>query len=173
MKIIAEIDIPPETHAAIQLLRNAAFQDHQVNRSYFKQLPHSRMLTYSGEQLIGHMGLDYRVIRVGDAVLKILGVIDFCVSEHARGQGIGSSMLATLSAYAKTRDVDFLMLMSEHTHFYCRHGFQQVTAHHSWLRLHEHQNYGIGFEPLNELLIQPVSGLEWPSGHIDWLGYMF
>ncbi|MCM0148669.1 GNAT family N-acetyltransferase [Photobacterium galatheae] len=173
MQIIPEIEISPESHTAIQQLRNAAFPDHQVERSYYKQLPHYRMLAYSGDQLIGHMGLDYRVIRTGDAVLKTLGVIDFCVHEHVRGQGIGSSMLVALSEYAQTRDVDFLMLMSERTQFYSRHGFQPVTAHHSWLRLHEHQNYGIGFEPLNELLVQSVNGLAWPSGHIDWLGYMF
>jgi hypothetical protein len=50
-----------------------------VKRSYFKQLPHYRLLKYEGSVLIGYAGIDYRAIRVGREVYKIFGVMDMCV----------------------------------------------------------------------------------------------
>ncbi len=82
-------------------------------------------------------------------------------------------MLDSLSSYVIAKDVDFIMLVAEKSGFYTRHGFQQVTAYSSWLRLHEHKNYGIAFEQIDDLFVKPVNNKKWPAGHVDWLGYMF
>lgn len=155
------------------MLRNNSFPDDQASRSYLKQLPHMRALKYRDGELIGYFGLDYRAIGVADSSFKVLGIIDFCVDKSYRGQGIGSSMLHELSHYAKTKDVDFIILISELNSFYTRNGFQQITAPNSWLRLDEHKNYGVAFEEIDELYIKPISGKIWMTGHVDWLGYMF
>ncbi|HFK4370176.1 TPA: GNAT family N-acetyltransferase, partial [Vibrio parahaemolyticus] len=42
MEIVQEIDVSELHHKAIEALRNQAFPDSQVSRSYFKQLPHMR-----------------------------------------------------------------------------------------------------------------------------------
>ncbi len=60
-----ELEITQAQHAAIQTLRNKSFPEHQVTRFYFKQLPRLRALKYCDSQLIAHMELDYRAIRVG------------------------------------------------------------------------------------------------------------
>ena len=73
LNILAEIDLDSCTHFVIQELRNSSFPDHQVERSYFKQLPHYRALQYENDKLIGYMGLDYRIIGVADTVYKIFG----------------------------------------------------------------------------------------------------
>ncbi|NMT19309.1 GNAT family N-acetyltransferase, partial [Vibrio parahaemolyticus] len=78
-----------------------------------KQLPHMRVLNYEGDQLVGYMGLDYRVVRVGDEIYKVLGVSDFCVESKVQRQGIGTTMLSQLSEYASTKDVDFIILVSD------------------------------------------------------------
>ncbi|EPT7323251.1 GNAT family N-acetyltransferase, partial [Vibrio parahaemolyticus] len=65
MEIVQEIDVSELHHQAIEALRNQAFPDNQVSRSYFKQLPHMRALHFQGEQLVGYLGLDYRVVSVG------------------------------------------------------------------------------------------------------------
>jgi len=52
-----------------------------------------RALQYEGDLLVGYLGLDYRVIKVGDEVYKVLGIIDFCVDEQYRGKGIGTLMV--------------------------------------------------------------------------------
>ncbi|EHZ2652376.1 GNAT family N-acetyltransferase [Vibrio vulnificus] len=173
MKIVYEIDVTKEQHDAIESLRNQVFPDHQANRSYYKQLPHMRALQYENNILVGYLGLDYRVIKVGDEVYNVLGIIDFCVAEQWRGKGIGSLMLSEVSSFAQGKAVDFIMLISELDEFYRKQGYSKVEGIHSWLRLHEHTNYGVAVEHIDELFIKSISGKQWANGHVDWLGYMY
>ena len=173
MNILPEIELDATTHQAIQILRNSSFPDSAVERSYYKQLPHYRALQYAGAELIGHAGLDYRVINVGEKALKILGIIDFCVHVDRRGQGIGTAMLEQLSAYAERKDVDFIILIADNEDFYIRNGFQQVQSRNFWLRIDEHKNYDVAREDIDDLYIKPVGSKKWPVGDVDWLGSMF
>ncbi|WP_062263771.1 GNAT family N-acetyltransferase [Endozoicomonas arenosclerae] len=173
MQFIHEIDVDKKTHHQIKELRNSSFPDHTSEHSFFKQLPHIRCLEYRDSILVGYMGLDYRVMGVGDHHFKILGVIDFCVAESERGKGLGSSMLDSLASFAEVKDVDFIILVSENRSFYKRNGFRPLTVPSSWLRLHEYKNYGVAFEYIDDLWVKPVSDKHWPEGHVDWLGYMF
>ncbi|HCE3288593.1 GNAT family N-acetyltransferase [Vibrio parahaemolyticus] len=173
MEIVQEIDVSELHHKAIEALRNQAFPDSQVSRSYFKQLPHMRALHFQGEQLVGYLGLDYRAVSVGGEIHKVLGVIDFCVDERYRGQGIGSFMLSEVSAFAETKDVDFIILISDLDDFYSLNGFNKVQCMQSWLRLHEHTNFGVAVEHVDELYVKPLRDKQWGVGHFDWLGYMY
>jgi predicted N-acetyltransferase YhbS len=119
------------------------------------------------------MGLDYRVVGVGNAAYKILGVIDFCVREDKRRQGVGASMLKELSDYAEIKDVDFLMLISDDDRYYTRKGFKQIQAPSSWLRINDYKSYGVAFDHLDDLFIKATGDKNWQAGHVDWLGYMF
>ncbi|MFL0953523.1 GNAT family N-acetyltransferase, partial [Vibrio parahaemolyticus] len=62
MDIYPEIELSKKQHNSIEVLRNKSFPGHQVTRSYYKQLPHMRALKYREDQLVGYMGLDYRVV---------------------------------------------------------------------------------------------------------------
>lgn len=172
MDIYPEIELSQEQHDAIEILRNKSFPDHQVGRSYFKQLPHMRALKYNGNQLIGYMGLDYRVVSVGNETYKVLGVSDFCVDKRFQNQGIGTAMLSQLSEYASTKDVDFIILISDLHDFYIDNGYVRLNSLCSWLRIHEHKNYGVAVEQVDDLYVKPLSGKTWAVGHLDWLGYM-
>jgi hypothetical protein len=57
IKRYIEHELAPEALSSIQKLRNACFPDDQAPRSYFKQLPHFRMLAEDGDQIIGHVGI--------------------------------------------------------------------------------------------------------------------
>ncbi|ELP2658880.1 GNAT family N-acetyltransferase [Vibrio parahaemolyticus] len=173
MDIYPEIDLSKEQHNAIEVLRNKSFPEHQVARSYYKQLPHMRALKYKDDQLVGYMGLDYRVVSVGDEIYKVLGVSDFCVDNTFQRQGIGKAMLSQLNEYASTKDVDFIILISDLDDFYAANGYLRLNALSSWLRIHEHKNFGIAVEQVDDLYVKPISGKIWAVGHIDWLGYMY
>ncbi|HIF5636864.1 TPA: GNAT family N-acetyltransferase [Vibrio parahaemolyticus] len=173
MDIYPEIDLSREQHAAIESLRNKSFPEDQVARSYYKQLPHMRALKYLGDKIVGYMGLDYRVVSVGNENFKVLGVIDFCVDSEYQGEGIGSSMLSHLADYAFTKDVDFIILISDLHAFYSSNGYQRVDMLSSWLRLSEHKNYGVAVEYVDDLYVKSISGKSWTDGHMDWLGYMY
>ncbi|MDG2642809.1 GNAT family N-acetyltransferase, partial [Vibrio parahaemolyticus] len=68
---------------------------------------------------------------------------DFCVESKVQRQGIGTTMLSQLSEYASTKDVDFIILVSDLERFYVANGYQRLNSLSSWLRVHEHKNYGI------------------------------
>ena len=68
-----EYDIAPSMHGQITDLKNACFPGYEKPRSYYKQLPHFRFLAFDSDQLIGHLGIDHRVISVGDDIFTIFG----------------------------------------------------------------------------------------------------
>lgn len=173
MQIIHEIDIDSDLHQKIQSLRNACFPEHAVSRSYFKQLPHIRLLEFREQELIAHIGLDYRVVGVGEQCFKILGVIDFCVDHAYQNKGIGSAMLADLSQYAHQKDVDFIVLFADKQGFYESNGFQRVQTSCSWLRVDEHKSYGLALETVDDLYIKKVGNKNWEPRLVDLLGYKF
>lgn len=169
-----EWDLPATVHADIATLRNACFPNDQHDRSYGKQLPHFRYLVYDDDQLVGHMGVDHRVISVGGIVLRIFGGIDVCVAATHRRKGITHQLLTTLATYAQACAVDFLFLVADDDRVYTQNGFVRVSQYCSWLRIDEHTNYGVAFQKLtNEFMVKPTSTKTWPDGPIDLLGYMF
>ncbi|HHC7361176.1 N-acetyltransferase [Vibrio parahaemolyticus] len=119
------------------------------------------------------MGLDYRVVSVGDEIYKVLGVSDFCVEQSSQRNGIGTAMLSQLSEYASSKDVDFIILISDLDAFYTANGYLRLSSLSSWLRIHEHKNYGVAVDQVDDLYVKPISGKTWAVGHIDWLGYMY
>jgi len=173
LEVIAEIDVGKSLEKDIQLLRNSCFPNYSVNRSYYKQLPHYRALEYEDEQLVGYMGIDYRVVAVDAKPLKIFGVIDFCVAKNFRGNGIGNSMLSSLYSYAEAKDIEFIILIADDPRIYVNNGFKQIKSYSSWLRINEHVNYGVSVEYLSDLYAKQVGQKIWPVGHVDWLGYQF
>jgi len=93
MQFIHEINLDKSTEKSIKKLRNQSFPDFDIDRSYYKQLLHIRCLQFNKSELVGYMGLDYRMVSVGELPFRILGVIDFCVDESQRNLGIGTDML--------------------------------------------------------------------------------
>ena len=170
-----EFDIIEETHRQITELRNSCFPAKNTKpRSYYKQLPHFRYLVFVENSLIAHMGVDHRVIRVGDSVFSIFGVIDLCVKSSYRQQGIASSLLSSLTELAREKSIDFLFVVVKDNRLYSKNGFYNIDNYCSWLRIHEHQNYGVAVEKItDEFMIKQIGARPWIDEPIDLLGYMF
>lgn len=122
MKIekISEYDINVKLEAKIQALLTNSFREiYPSNRIHFKQLPHLRFLAFNQEnQLVGHVGLDYRVMNLNGEPLKILGIIDLCVSQNTRSKGIGTTLLLEVDEFAKGRNIDFILLFADNKTLY-------------------------------------------------------
>ena len=169
-----EHEITSDLHAAIEALRNSCFPEHRQTRSYGKQLPHFRLLAYLNDQLVGHLGIDHRVMRFGDQVCRVFGVIDLCVAEGSRNGGIASGLLSELEKSARAGDIDVLVLMANDHRLYLKHGFVELAATCRWLRIDEHRNLGVVEEEISDELMVKLIGLDAvPEGPIDFLGYLF
>ncbi len=171
---IIEYDIDPQLHDEITRLRNDCFPEDSKERSYFKQLPHFRFLAFEDEILVGQMGIDHRMISVGNSVFSIFGVIDLCIATSYRNRGIASELLEQLSALASEKRIDFLFLVADDHRLYQKNGFQFISTDLTWLRIDEHINYGVGRERFeNELMVKQTGKKFWPDGPVDLLGYLF
>ncbi|WP_261342974.1 GNAT family N-acetyltransferase [Gimesia algae] len=164
----------PQLHDEITALRNDCFPENSQARSYFKQLPHFRFLAYEDGILVGHMGIDHRMISVGKSVFSIFGVIDLCISSGYRRRGIASEILDQLSALAKAKGIDFLFLVADDHRLYEKNGFRLISTDLTWLKIDEHKNYGVETERIEkELMIKQTGKKVWPDEPVDLLGYLF
>ncbi|MEL6441138.1 MAG: GNAT family N-acetyltransferase [Cyanobacteria bacterium J06621_8] len=172
---INEYDIELSTHDQITKLKNICFPNSKKDRSYYKQLPHFRYLVYDNEQLIGQMGVDYRVISVNISIFRIFGVIDLCIMPKYQRQGIATQLLNLLTKLAKEKSTDFLLLVADDDRLYARNGFKYVSNYCSFLRIHEHQNYGVALEKIeNDFMVKQIGEKSWnQDGLMDLLGYRF
>lgn len=161
----------------IQELLSECFQeDFPKNRIYFKQLPHFRFVAFNEKnQLVGQVGIDYRVMNLNGDPIRVLGLIDLCVSQNIRSQGIGSMLLIEIEQFCCNRNIDFLLLFADNKTLYLKNGYRSVTNKCKWLKIdHESQSTrGIGYEEIEGLMIKEVGKYDWREGDLDFLGYLY
>ncbi len=172
LKIEHEID--SDQHDQITNLRNKSFPDAPRDRSYFQQLPHFRLLVEDDGILTGHLGIEHRIIRVGDTIFSIFGISDLFVSDQHQGKGIATSLLAQITELAEQKGIDFLLLHAVDGRLYLKNGFSVISPHLKSLWLYDFVNHGVGIERLdNVIYIKSTSDKAWPDGTVDLMGHLF
>lgn len=175
LELVDEFALGAARSEAVRELMHESFPESgfTASRTYGKQIPARRLLGWEGEQLIGHLGLEHRVIGTGDGPATLFGVLDVCVSPLARGRGVASSMLEHVRLLAVASDIEFLMLFATDRRLYERNGYRHEDNVLRWPMIDEHRVIGIDEQPLDELMIQPVGTRPWPTGLIELLGHQF
>lgn len=175
MKCVPEYEIDARTATQVVALLDESFPDTFDGRTYFKQLPHFRYLAFEGETIIGHAGVDHRVIRVGEKIIRIFGIIDLCITPAHRGVGIAANLLKQVESLAVASNVYFLVLMGDIDTLYIANGFQHVDpAMTKWLAVEDVESVAVIERDLSDcFLVKPLRGEGWPVGQIDMLGYLF
>jgi GNAT superfamily N-acetyltransferase len=143
-------------------------------RGYSKLPPHERYLATLGDVLVAHVGIEHRLLRVGDHVFKARGIADLCVSEGHRSHGIATSLLVEITTYAQSCGVDFVVLFADKHDVYLRSGWTLVGNLCSWVKIDEHRTLGIAAGTLGDcMMVKPIGDHVWPSGEVDMLGHVF
>ena len=177
IEFVPELQIDQSTSNAISVLLGQCFtgEGHE-GRDYFKQLPHYRLLAYEDERLVGHLGVDLRVMNLNGQAVTVFGAIDVCVSPDRQGSGIGSELLRQFETIARDSNrVDFLFLVAKNTAIYESLGFKKTNLRTKWLKIDQHKNYGVGNELITDafFLFKAISDTQWKDGELDLLGYMY
>ena len=151
-----------------------AFRRRSRGRTYFKQLPHARLLARQPE-LVGQVGLDLRILRVGSEVVRVLGIIDLCVAPAQRGRGLATRLLQAAEATAADWGAEFLVLFADSPTLYQRNCYHSPDpAQFTWLGIEDRTSCGrLERDFSGTLWCKSVSGKVWPPGPIDLLGYLF
>lgn len=160
--------------ADLAKLLDACFPDTFEGRTYFKQLPHARLIVRQPD-LVAQVGLDLRICRVGSELLRILGLIDLCVAPGHRNQGLAGRLLQAAEATAADWGAEFVVLFADSPRLYQRNGYiSPEPAQVIWLGIEDRASCGQLHRDLTGTLwCKSVSGKLWPAGAIDLLGYLF
>ncbi|MDE0346042.1 MAG: GNAT family N-acetyltransferase [Boseongicola sp.] len=163
----------PNRDAAIAGLLDECFDSVHGGRTFFKQAPHQRLLAWSESGLVGHVGMDFRVVRAGEATVSVLGIVDLCVAAVARRQGIGASLLQGVEERAEGQS--FALAMADDSRLYRRAGYSLIhAADVTFLAIDELRCQGVVRRDLSEIfMVKRLGGDAWPDGPIDLLGNLF
>jgi len=105
---------------------------------------------------------------------SVFGIVDLCVHEEHRNQGLGLKLLSAAESLAMRSDVDAMVLLAQDSRLYEKHRFVKVHTVCQWLRVEEHTNYGVAVEAIkDELMVKPLASGFLANGPVDFLGYMF
>ncbi|NUU76770.1 GNAT family N-acetyltransferase [Paenibacillus xylanilyticus] len=170
------MELNNELSVQLQQLLVASFPEiYPEDRMYFKQVPHSRLLVMDAEhRLIGHVGLDYRTMNLNGTAIRVLGVIDLCISVTHRSKGIASMLLGEVDKLSK-QNVDFILLFADHVNLYVRNGYQSVKNRCKWLKI-DHTTLttvGIGDQVMDGLMMKQAGTVPWDEGELDFIGYLY
>ncbi|MDK8190972.1 GNAT family N-acetyltransferase [Paenibacillus sp. UMB7766-LJ446] len=178
MKIIKayDMEMKEEWITHLQELLVASFPEvYPKDRLFFKQIPQCRLLAFNSDnQLVGHVALDYRMMNLNGEAVRVLGIIDLCVSITHRSQGIASLLLGEVEKLTKG-NIDFVLLFADNMNLYRKNGFKGVSNTCKWLKI-DHESLttiGVGVQKVEGLMIREVGTRAWSEGELDFLGYLY
>ncbi|HTU26021.1 MAG TPA: GNAT family N-acetyltransferase [Pirellulales bacterium] len=172
---LPEYAIPADLGAQLPGLLEQCFPNTFEGRTYFKQLPHFRLLAVDGGSVVAQVGIDARVITVGGTTVSIFGLIDTAVHPARRGQGVATRLLAEVERIARAGQREFLVLMAGRHDLYLKAGYNRVhPALTRWLAIENRQSVELLTRDLSDcFMAKPLTEKSWPTGTIDMLGYVF
>lgn len=171
---IAEAEIGADLGRDLQALLQECFPGYP-GRSYFKLPPHFRYLAMTGRgDVAAQMGVEFRIIRVGEAVVRTFGIVDLCVRESQRSRGLAGRLLAEVTGLARSCGVAFIVLFADDDRVYTRNGWARVTNRCSWVRIDEHVTLGLArHADTGAMMVKVLGERAWPEGEVDLLGHLF
>lgn len=170
--VIPEWQLTADDEAQIGTLLVAAFDESFGGRSYHQQRHHMRLVARDPE-VVGHMALCYRDIRMGDVLVPIIGLAEVATAPERQGQGIGSRLMAAALAQARASQAAFFVLFGVRP-MYAGNGFQPMSNKLISTQLYDARTGQVVTEPHDALMVLPLKGLDWdPQATIDLLGWKF
>jgi GNAT superfamily N-acetyltransferase len=170
---VAEAEIPADLLPQVQALLQGCFPGYP-SRAYFKLPPHFRYLSVADSEMVGQVGVELRVIRVGRTVLRTFGVVDLCVRESERSRGLAGRLLAEVTELARSCRMDFIILVADDDRLYTRNGWARAANPCTWLKIDDHTTLGLATaEDTGALMVKKIGPHDWPDGEVDLLGHLF
>lgn len=170
---ISEMTLSGADDAAIADLLSCAFDTDFGGRSFYKQRHHLRLVVRDGPQIIGHMALCFRAIRMGDSLVDIVGLAEVATHPDHRNKGIASTLMTHAVQAAKTSTADFFVLFGNQR-LYPATGFVRRPNTMKYVVMDGAKTGPVQTVPNNALMVMELHEKVWDdSALIDWLGPLF
>lgn len=156
----------------IATLLPRAFNEDFGGRSYHQQRHHIRIVARA-PHIVGHMALCYRDIRMGEALVPIMGLAEVATDPDFQGKGIGSAMMKAAITEARASSATFFVLFGVRS-MYAGNGFMPHSNEQISTQLHNARTGEVVTGPSNGLMVLPLTDQPWDTtATIDLLGFTF
>lgn len=171
---LSEAEIDKDLTTRLRSLLQECFSGYPA-RSYFKLPPHFRYVAVMEDSaVVAQAGVEFRMIRVGDSVLRTFGVVDMCVAPGERSRGVAARILAEVTGFAHSCEVDFITLFADDDRLYTANGWNLVANSCTWVKIDDHRTLGLAEQQDTGVLMVKATGERaWPNGDVDLLGHLF
>lgn len=173
IEVIPETALSNHDDAQIATLLGDCFETDFGNRSYFQQRPHVRLVHRANDGITGHIGLGFRDIRLGDALVPVIGICDVATAPTERGKGVASALLKEAITFSKTTQAAFIVLFGNRP-LYAGHGFENKRQPIRFVRLNDAKSGTVENGHAQELMVMQILDIEWPDdADVDFVGHLF
>lgn len=170
---IEEMRLTPADEAHIAHLLGRAFDTDFGGRSYFKQRHHLRLIWREEGRVLGHMALTMRDIRLGDALVPIVGLAEVSTDPEHRGRGIAGALMQAAIHEARASIAAFLVLFGDQA-LYAAAGFVSQPNRLRSVGMEDARTGRIHTSGPEGLMVLPLTGQSWdPAADVDLLGTLF
>ena len=169
---IDEVRLAAADEAQITTLLTRAFGEEFGGNSFHQQRHHIRLVV-RGPQIIGHVALTYRAIRVNEAMVNVMGLAEVATDPDHRGCGIASVLLQAAIAEAKRSPAAFLLLFGD-APLYASAGFRPVRNKLRHVAMYQARTLRTQTTRSDSLMVLPLGDQHWSDGaDLDMLGHLF
>lgn len=172
-EVITEWSLTPPDEVQIAALLARCFTTDFGGRSFFQQRHHLRIVTRQNGQIIGHMGLMLRAVRLDGVLVDVVGLVDVATDPDHRSKGIAAALLQQAIARAKLSPAAHVLLFGR-AGLYAGAGFRKAGNMITYLDLTGARTRSVHREPARELMVLPLRDQAWDeTAQLDLLGTLF
>ena len=174
IKRVEDCLIDAKEEMLISTLLRESFPQYPADQSFLNQRPSFRYLVYKKEALIGHLGVESRVISIDGSIFRIFGIVDLCIHKDHQKKKLASQLIGELIAFSDSCKIDFILLFSSEKSFYQKIGFEEVQNKSRWLMIQKLKTLGVARRNVGDsLMIKKIGQKDWLKGEVDLLGHIF
>lgn len=169
---IEELRLTTPDEAQIAKLMERSFPTDFTGRSYFRQRHHLRLVVRA-PQIIGHMALIFRDIRIDDTLTPVIGLAEVATDPDHRGKGIAAALLQAAIAEARASLAAHILLFGD-AKLYAAAGFRPVYNKMRYTVIHRARTVRTQTAQSDGLMVLPLGDQAWDDqADLDMLGHLF
>lgn len=173
---ISELQLTRGDDDRIAALVDIAFRGRDAGfggRSYNKQRHHLRIIAREDGQIIGHIALLFRAIRMGDQIVQIIGLAEVATHPTHEGKGVATALLKETIRQSKQSLADFIILFGTHP-IYAKHGFQKYANPLHYVVMDDCWTHKMITRVDDAFQVLALGEVDWDAtAPVDLLGHLF
>lgn len=173
IKVTLDWALTAEDEAQIAGLLRRSFATDFGGRSYFQQRPQLRVIWAEAGQIIGHMAVMLRAIRLDGVQTQVAGLADVATDADHRGKGIAAALLAEAITQLRASNAQFFLLFGT-AGLYTAHGFRPAGNKMTYVDMAGACTGQVQCACVPNLKVLPLKGTAWPDmAEVDLMGPLF